>query len=326
MRKPLLVATLLAMAIGCPERHAPPAVEPVTIEVAMIPHFSLVLVAQAKGYFRDHGLAVTLRPHPFGKMALAALLDGNADLATCAETPVVFAELQGHSLSILASIGSSRRDMAVVALKEAEIAKPGDLKGKRIGVSRGTSGDFFLDTLLLHNGVDRGDVLLVDLVPAEMGEALASRRIDAAATWHPTVLLLQQRFGEKVQAFLEEELYTNILLIVGRRGFAEQRPEVAKRVLRALLDAEAFFRTRPEEARRVAASALGEDPGTLHTMLRLFDFEVQLNQSLLVLMEEEQRWAIRDGLVPPQPKVNLLRALAAQPLLAVKPDSVGLLR
>lgn len=326
MSKPILAATMLAMAIGCPERRAAPTVEPVTIEVAMIPHFSLVLVAQAKGYFRNQGLAVTLRPHPFGKVALAALLDGNGDLATCAETPVVFAELRGQPLSILASIGSSRKNSAVVALKEAGIATPGDLKGKRIGVTKGTSGDFFLDTFLLRHGVDRGDVLLVDVAPAEMEEGLASRRIDAAATWNPTALLLQRRFGEKVKSFFEEELYSETLLIVGRRGFAEQRPEAARRVLRALLEAEAFFRTQPEEARRVAAAALGADTGTLDPMLRLFDFRVRLDHSLLVLMEEERRWAIREGLVPPQPSFNFLPVFSAEPLLAAKPEAVGLVR
>jgi ABC-type nitrate/sulfonate/bicarbonate transport system substrate-binding protein len=326
MWKPILAATMLAMAIGCPERRAPPTVEPVTIEVAMMPHFSLVLVAQAKGYFRDQGLAVTLQPHPFGKMALAALLDGKGDLATCAETPVVFAELGGQPLAILASIGSSRKNTAVVALKEAGITTPGDLKGKRIGVSRGTSGDFFLDTFLLRHGVDRRDVLLVDLAPAEMSEALASRRIDAAATWNPTALLLQRRFGEEVQSFFEGELYTETLLIVGRRDFAEQRPEAAKRVLRALLEAEVFFRTQPAEARRAAASALGDDPGILDALLPLFDFRVRLDQSLLGLMEEQQRWATRVGLVPPRASFNFLPTFAADPLHAVKPEAVGLVR
>jgi NitT/TauT family transport system substrate-binding protein len=326
MWKPMVAAALLAMMGGCTERRAAQALEPVTIEVAMLPHFSLVLVAHSKGYFKEEGLAVTLRPHPFGKVALDALLAGQGDLATSAETPAVLAELGGKPLSILASIGLSRRNMAVVARRDTGVGRPGDLGGKRIGVSLGTSGAFFLDTFLLRHQVDRQGVRLVDLRPDDMAAALAADRVDAVATWNPTALLLQRRFGERVQSYVEDELYSEILLLIGRRGFDRQRPEVSTRLLRALLKAEALFQDRPEEARRVAAAALGEDPASLDAVLRQFDFNVRLDQGLLVLMEEQALWAIRSGLAPPQAVPDFLASLAAGPLIALRPGNVGLIR
>jgi len=61
-------------------------------------------------------------------------------------------------------------------------------------------------------------------------------------------------------------------------------------------------------------------------MLGLFEFHVRLDQSLVVLMEEEARWAIHAGLVPKQQMPNFLPSLAAEPLLAVSPGAVGLIR
>jgi NitT/TauT family transport system substrate-binding protein len=203
MWRPLLATACVAMACGCTERRSARPLEPLTIELAMLPHFSLVHVAQARGYFREEGLAVTLRPHRFGKAALTALLEGQGDLATSAETPVVFAELSGRRLSVLASIGVSRKNMAVVTLTRAGISSPGDLKGKRIGVTRASSGEFFLDTFLLRHGLERQEVRFLDLRPEEMEEALASGRVDAAATWNPTALLLQRRFADQARSFYE---------------------------------------------------------------------------------------------------------------------------
>ncbi len=37
---------------------------------------------------------------------------------------------------------------AIVARKDSGISAPGDLKGKRIGYTPGTTSDFFLDSML----------------------------------------------------------------------------------------------------------------------------------------------------------------------------------
>jgi NitT/TauT family transport system substrate-binding protein len=317
---------MLCSAAGCAEKPPALTLEAVSINVPTLPRNSLLLVAQAKGYFREEGLEVTVLQHQFGKLALDALLDGKGDLAACAETPVVFAELQGRPLSVIASIGTSTKNSAVVARRDAGISRPRDLAGKRVGVSNGTSGAFFLDTFLLRHAVDRQQVILVDLRPDEMAEALAGGRVDAVATWNPTALELGLRFGAKVQSFYEEDLYSETSMLVTRRGFATQRPEAARRVLRGLLKAEAFFRSRPEEARRVVATTLTVAPELLEPMLRQFEFRVRLDQSLLVLMEEEARWALRAGLVAGRNPPNFLETISADPLTAVKPEAVGYLK
>jgi ABC-type nitrate/sulfonate/bicarbonate transport system substrate-binding protein len=326
MKSPVMAAMALAMVVGCTEKSAPLVSEPLTIAVGTLPHFALIHVAQAKGYFAAEGLAVTLQPHPFGKVALDALIAGKADLATCAAMPLVFAELGGSRLSVLSSISTSTRSSALVARKAAGISKGSDLTGKRIGVTLGTSGDFFLDTFMLRHGVDRKAVRFVNLTPGEMAGAIERGDVDAVAIWEPTVRELQKRFGGGVTTFFEEALLAELSVLVGRRGFAQQRPEVAKRVLRALLSTEAFFRERPEEARQAAVAMLGGERRELEEMLRLFDFRVRLDQSLLVLMEDEGRWARRTGKSPNGDLPNFRESLDAEPLLAVRPEAVGIIR
>ena len=321
----VLIALVLALAPGCTARPAPRPLEPLTIAVGTLPHYSLIHVAHVKGFFARQGLAVTLQPHAFGKLALDSLLDGKADLATCAETPVVFAELRGQRVSVLASIGSATRSMAVVARRDAGVDRPSDLAGKRIAVTPATSGAFFLDTFLLRHGLTERDVHLVNLAPGAMGDALASGAVDAAASWNPTVFELQHRLGARVRAFYEQELYSETALLVGRHGFGREHPEAARRVLRALLEAEALFREHPAEARRAVAQDLGEEGGLLDQTLGQFVFEVRLDQGLLVLMEEEDRWARRLGPTAGRP-ADILELLDPAPLLAVEPGRVGLIR
>jgi len=321
-----VAACCLVGLIGCEGKRVAGHPEKITLAVSMLPNASLIHVAAAEGYFAGEGLDVTLQPHQFGKPALDAMLAGKADLATCAETPVVFAVLKGQQISVLATIAGATKNTGVVARKDAGISTPRDLAGKRLGVTRGTTAEFFLDTLLIRHGVDREAVHLVDLSPANIPGALAKGEVDAVTIWNPIIFDLQKALGGRVTTFYADDIYFETFDIVARKKFVTQRLAAAKSVLRALLRAEAFVRSHPAEARRDIAGALNQDLAQVDASFGPFDFRVRLEQSLLVLMEEEARWAIRNGLTPRQSTPNFLTSLEAEPLLAVKPAAVQLVR
>lgn len=324
MRTLVAAVALLGIAGGCSERRGGPR-EAVVIATGMSAHAALIQVAAASGFFAAEGLEVTVHPYPSGKIAVEAMLAGKADLATCAETVVVFAALKDRRVSLLASIASSSSTTAVIARDEV-VSTPADLAGRRVGLARGTSAEFFLDTLLLRHAVDRGAVRLVDLQPEALAEALATGAVDAVAIWEPYVTVLKRRLGDRGRIFRVDDLYAETHDLVSRPDLVRERPEALAKVLRALLRAEALFRDRPDQARQAVASGLMLGPSEADAVLARFDYRVRLDQSLLVLMEEEGRWAIRTGLVPKQNLPNFLTTIAAEPLLGVKPEAVGLIR
>ena len=86
---------------------------------------------------------------------------------------IVFAVMGGKKITTLAVIQTSNRNEAIVARRDQGIAKPSDLKGKKIGLTLGTTGDFFADSFLLAHGIDRKHVKIIDMKPDEMAAALA---------------------------------------------------------------------------------------------------------------------------------------------------------
>ena len=325
-----LVAAWLALPCGCQERPAAVAPTPVVIAIASPLHAGLVEVAAGQGLFAQEGLAVTVVARATGPLALADLREGRADLATCAETVVVLAGFQGHPVSLLAAIASSTRSTALVA-RYPSVADPAGLAGKRVGSPRGTTAEFFLDSLLLRHGVDRKSVGVVDLGPVAMVEALTRGEVDAVAIWEPFVTLLRDRLGPAVRVFHADEIHFETHDLVSRPGYAKERPAVVEKVLRALVRAEALLRDRPDLGRPAIRQALeakspGIDPSQADGMLALFDYRVRMDPGLLLLMEEEARWAIRTGLVPRQDTPNYLDTLEPGPLRAVSPGAVTLMR
>ena len=84
-----------------------PARQKVTIALVNQPQSTLIFVAMKKGYFSDEGLDVQPLLQSFGKAALQTMIEGKADFATSAETPIMFSILRGDAIFVVANIETS---------------------------------------------------------------------------------------------------------------------------------------------------------------------------------------------------------------------------
>lgn len=186
-------------------------------------------VALDKGYFGKQGLAVTLESFSSGKATLNALMAGKVDLATSSETPFMRAVLNGGKIYALGTMITGEKHLAVVGRKDKGISSPKDLKGKTIGVTNGSNGEYFLDTVLLLNGVSRDQVKTVHVKPKQMFDALVKGEVDAIATWNPQMTKARGKLGDQATTFYAEGLYSPSFLIAARQDYATANPEIIEK-------------------------------------------------------------------------------------------------
>ena len=133
-----------------------PSTYHLTIADASQPVFSLLYIAQERGFIREEGVEVLLRPFTSGRDALQDALDGHSDIATSYETPVVLQSLKGEQLSIVSSLHFSNKNTSMLAHKSSGIEKPSHLVGKTIAIPKNTNAEFFLNMFLASEGIDAG--------------------------------------------------------------------------------------------------------------------------------------------------------------------------
>ena len=324
----LAAVTIFACVIACSrtaDKAAGPA-EKATIAYSAPPYSVLVDIAQKQGYFLQAGLETTPLTYPYGKLALDALLEGKADFATAGETPVMFAIMKGRKISIIATIQTSNLNNAVIARRHKGILAPRDLKGMRIAVTFGTVGEFFLDAFLAVNGVSRGDVRMINMGPDEMQEALASGSVDAVSSWSPVTLSLQKKLGDKVITFHNEDVYTQSFNVVATQEYVRKNPVKVKKLLLAIIEAEKFAARSPEDAKKIIADISPLNRDLVGEMWDRNKFSVTLDQSLVLALEDESRWAITSRLTKETNVPNYLDFIYLDGLLSVKPEAVRILR
>jgi ABC-type nitrate/sulfonate/bicarbonate transport system substrate-binding protein len=324
----ILLGLLLLAHTGCRQQsqEASRSVEKITFAYQTSTSAVLAHIALQKKYFAAEGLNVTPRCESSGKAALDAVLEGEADFATVADTPIVFAITKGNKIYIIAEIQNSAKNEAIVAKQDRGITKPSDLRGKTIGVTEGTTGDFFLDSFFLVHGIDRQAVKIIDLKPEEMSNAFIQGRVDAVSTWNPLLKHLQKVLGDKGIVFFDENIYTELFCVVAKQEFAKKNPGVIKKVLKALIKAEAFVQQHPEEARKLIAQSTQTDESIVAEIWNSLDSRVSLDQSLLVSLDDQTRWAKKFRLTACTETPNYLDFIYFDGLQSVRPDSVRIIR
>jgi ABC-type nitrate/sulfonate/bicarbonate transport system substrate-binding protein len=317
---------IIGSGTGCrPQKQAGPP-EKITIAYSTTFMAFFVYIAHVNDYFRQEGLEAEMQPHTFGKLALQAVIEGKADVATAADTPVMLAIMNGESINILATIGTSNRNTAIIARKDRGIAVPSDLKRKIIAVALGTTSDFFADNFLKANGIEKKEVKIIDMTPDKMVAALNVGKIDAASLWNPPLRQLQNELGDKGLTFYGEMYFSETFCIAAKADFVEKHPEATKKVLRAIIKAEAFVLEHPEDARRLAAEFIKLDRSILDQIWDIYNFRVTLDQALIIDLEDQTRWAIKNRLVARHVMPNYLDFIYMDGLQAVKPEAVRIIR
>lgn len=299
------------------------------LTIAVLPYsFSSysVYVALENGIFKNEGLEVTLDSCQDGTASLKAVMDKKADMGASSETPFMRAVLGGGDISACATVLTGERHLAVVARKDRGISMEKDLIGKSIGVTMGSNGEYFLNTVLLLNGISTDQVKIVNFRPDQMCDAINSGKVDAIATWNPIMLKAQQDLGDQGSVFFANGMYSPYFVLFGGNDFIKSNPEIIEKAVRALDKATQFINEQKAESQLIFAKYLKIDKPLFENMTANYKFKVQLEQSFLKTLVYQAKWDIKNKLFDQEKIPNFLDFIYLDALLSVNPENVSIIR
>ena len=294
-------------------------------ETSLLP--SSVWVAENKGYFEKEGLNVKIIEFGSGRTALKAMLNkGNLDMVTVAQTPVVFNSFIRNDYVIIAAMVYSDYDVKVLARQDKGIKSPSDLRGKKIGITKGSTGHFFLGLFLIINDLGLSEVNTIDLEATALPQALAEGRVDAISTWEPHIWKAKKLLSEKALILSKRGIFREDFYFVANKDFVKNNPETLIGFLRAILKGEEFILKNKDESINIVSERLRLNRDFTASVWDEFDFHLILDQSILISLEHQARWAIKEGLVDKKELPNYLDFIHTDALEAVRPNAVTIIR
>ena len=120
---------------------------------------------------------------------LEALNADAIDVGGAGDAPFAFARAAGSTIKAFAATRSPGTNVAIVVPKDAPVHDFADLRGKRIGTSKGSVGHYLVVAARDRAKLRPSDISIAFLSPADAGAAFASGSIDAWATWSQYIFL-----------------------------------------------------------------------------------------------------------------------------------------
>lgn len=209
---------------------------------------------EGKGWFESRlgePIKIEWMIYNAGSSAMEGIFTRALDMTFVGPSPAVngYARANGKDVRVLS--GAMRGGEALV-VRGANIRTPEDLRGKSIATPQlGNTQDVQCRSWLLDHGIKvtltGGEARVIPTANPDTLSLMQQGRLDAAWTVEPWVTRLLNE-GECHILHSDPNALTTIL--IGRVGFLNENPEIAKKFVQALEELTVWIKANPEEAKR----------------------------------------------------------------------------
>jgi sulfonate transport system substrate-binding protein len=230
-----------------------------------------------------------------------ALAGNKIDLAIYADFPGIIAKSRGVNIDLL-GIPENKVHASVVVKKDSPITAIKELKGKKIGFTKGTFTQKFLLRLLSDVGMASHDVELIDL-NSDLQAALVAGNVDALVLIQSQALQLTmvQKVAREIDNSIRNYSQSSQFVLVGAHSFVRKNQDAVVAVHKGLLRAKDFFRKNPESCYQ----AITRSGMELEIVKEIFQkeapdfdlFTIGITENSLKRLDETQKFMIENGFI-----------------------------
>jgi ABC-type nitrate/sulfonate/bicarbonate transport system substrate-binding protein len=253
-----------------------------TIATGVDPVFSAYYVAQEEGLFKKHGLDVRINTGPSGSAMVAFLVNGQIESAFGSE----IAGIANHNLDPnVVVVAQAARLVRWIALVGRNVESLDQLKGKKVGVARGSGGEVFWLAMLDKLKLNAADYTVVNVEAPEMVAALERGNIDAYAVWEPWVTRGLAAVKNTKVLRTQEGILEQGVFIYMNQAWIKKNPEPAAGFMRALVEAtELINKDRPRAAKAVSAFLKSLDPPMVEQLMTKLTYAMELSNDSIGML------------------------------------------
>jgi sulfonate transport system substrate-binding protein len=180
-------------------------------------------------HFAPQGIEVKWVEFSSGPPMMEAMNVGSIDYGAVGDSPPVFAQAAGAAI-VYAAGQPVTNGQGILVPPNSAIRSIADLKGKRVGFTKGSSAHNIVVQTLEKVGLTYADITPVYLTPPDAGPAFANGSIDAWSIWDPYFAIGETKQNGRVLVDASEITKTNSFYIANR-DFARNHGPVLQQII-----------------------------------------------------------------------------------------------
>ena len=180
---------------------------------------------------------------------------GSVDFGAVGDSPPVFAQAAGAAI-VYAAGQPITNGQGILVPKDSPIRDIADLKGRRIGFTKGSSAHNVVVQTLEKAGLTYADISPVYLTPPDAGPAFANGSIEAWAIWDPYFAIGETKQNGRILINSHEVTKTNSFYIANRE-FARNHGAILQQIVDVTTAAGKWAEEHRDEVARSLAAITG---------------------------------------------------------------------
>ncbi|WP_315838186.1 sulfonate ABC transporter substrate-binding protein [Bradyrhizobium prioriisuperbiae] len=171
--------------------------------------------ASLEKHFAGQGIQIKWVEFSSGPPMLEAMSAGSVDFGAVGDSPPIFAQAANANI-VYAAAQPITNGQGILVPASSTIRSIEDLKGKRVGFTKGSSAHNVVLQTLEKAGLSYADITPVYLTPPDAGAAFANGSIEAWAIWDPYFAIGEVKQHGRILINSKDVTKTNSFYIANR--------------------------------------------------------------------------------------------------------------
>src|SRR5438105_10736359 len=211
--------------------------------------------AALEKHFTAQGIEVKWIEFSSGPPMMEAMNVGGVHYGAVGDSPPVFAQAAGAAI-VYAAGQPITNGQGILVPQNSPLRSIADLKGKRVGFTRGSSAHNIVVQTLEKAGLSYADITPVYLTPPDAGPAFANGSIDAWAIWDPYFAIGETMQNGRILVNAREITKTNSFYIANR-DFAKNHGSILQQITDVTTSTAKWAEAHREEVARSLSAVTG---------------------------------------------------------------------
>ena len=211
--------------------------------------------ASLEKHFNPQGIDVKWVEFSSGPPMLEAMNVGSVDYGAVGDSPPIFAQAAGAAI-VYAAGQPITNGQGILVPQQSLIRDIADLKGKRVGFTKGSSAHNIVVQTLEKAGLTYADITPVYLTPPDAGPAFANGSIEAWAIWDPYFAIGESKQNGRILVNAYEITKTNSFYIANK-SFASNHGPVLQQIIDVTSATAKWAETHRDEVAKALSAVTG---------------------------------------------------------------------
>lgn len=269
-----VIASCLTCSALAEGREVHLAIQP---SCAFIP----LVIARESGWIdeamKEIGVDVVWTDFESGPPMNESFAAGQQDIGVIGDVPAVSAVAAGqNNVYIAAAEGGPAYGMLVA--DNAGIESVADLKGRKIGLTIGSTAQNLTEKLLSAAGLDYNtDVEVINISTGDAQVVLTNGNVDAVVIWEPNVSRLDAMDGIHLLTDGGDVGFPGMNVVFARKEFVDANPDIVKVYLEQYWRATKAFESDPDAYAELTSEYFNLDPELIKQAAGKYAFVLQFS-------------------------------------------------